>query len=112
MTSGGSRATLARYAACYLIWVALCALMGLVLTQAVAALLEISLALQLNPWVGRAVRQLSLPVLGICWLVLIFWSEHALRTSVPRGDLAKRALRFAIPLLGVLALLWLIQALL
>lgn len=112
MTSGLSRAMVARYVACYAIWVALCALMGVALFQAVAALLEISLALRLNPWVGRAVRQLSLPVLGIVWLALTFWSEHALRQSVPRGSLMRRALRYAIPLLGVLALLWLIQALL
>lgn len=112
MRAGGRGTTLARYVACYAIWVALSALMGVALSQAVAALIEISLALRLNPWVGRAVRQLSLPVLGVIWLALIFWLEHDLRRGVQRGDLARRAGRFLAPLLALLALLWGTQALL
>jgi hypothetical protein len=73
--------------------------------------LDISLALGANPWVGRAVRQLSLPVIGIIWLVAIFWSEHALRQALTHGRFRASLLRIGGALGAAAAGLLLVRAL-
>ena len=109
MTTQISAGKVARYLACYVIWVGLCALIGYVIFQIVNLSFDISLALGLNPWVARAMRQLPLPVLGIIWLVAIFWFEHDLRTAVAKGQLLRRTLRALIPVLVVLGLIELVK---
>jgi hypothetical protein len=109
MTTEVGAGRVARYIACYVIWASLFALIGYVLFQIVGLSLDISLALGLNPWVARAMRQLPLPVLGIIWLVAIFWLEHDLRTAVARGQLLRRTLRALIPVLVVWGLVELIS---
>jgi hypothetical protein len=105
MTAQQRTLRLAEWIVCYIVWIALCALGGFVLAQIVPLLLEISLALEANQWVGRAVRQLSLPIIGLIWLVLIFWSEHHLRTAIGRGrTLWVRAGRLLAAILIVYAL--------
>ncbi len=79
--------------ACYALWLALILGMGWILSQTHTLLLEVSLELRFNPWVARAVRQLSLPVLGLFWLVFLFWLEHYLRKGVQEGRFVARALR-------------------
>lgn len=91
MTNNAPANAAARYIACYAAWVASIALLGLALTQAVGLLLDLAQLLQANPWVARAVRQLSLPVFGLIWLVALYWLEWYLRTGVPKGLLARRA---------------------
>lgn len=100
---------IARYVACYAIWLALTALVGYVVLQTVGTLLEVSLALRFNPWQARAVRQLSLPILGLIWLVLMLWMESYFRTAVPKRRLIARSLRVLLPALGALALLRLVE---
>jgi hypothetical protein len=108
MTSNPPAGTAARYVACYAVWLASCALLGVALFQWNALLVDLALLARANQWVGRAVRQLSLPVLGLIWLVAIYWLEWYLRTGVSRGLLRPRATRALIisgaTLLVVLAL--------
>ncbi|GAB4109972.1 MAG: hypothetical protein Fur005_19120 [Roseiflexaceae bacterium] len=104
--SEAPRQPLQRYLLCYAIWIGLCVLIGFVLTEIVDLLIELSLALRLNPWQGRAVRQLSLPILGVIWLGLIFWLEHDLRTNLARNRLFERARRSLIPILLALGGVW------
>ncbi len=87
--------------AVYAVWVGLILLSGITLLEVHTAVQEISLALQLNPWVARAVRQLALPVLGLIWLVFIFVTEHRLRTGLPRGTHWRRAVRAAASMLAI-----------
>jgi hypothetical protein len=102
--TGQDGASLAlRYIACYAAWIGMCALAGVIAFQVVEAVPEIGLRLRANPWVARGARQLSLPVLGLAWLVLIFWLEHHLRTGVQRGKLLRRTLQTLIPLAATLA---------
>jgi hypothetical protein len=108
MTSNPPAGTAARYVACYAVWLASCALLGVALFQWNALLVDLALLARANQWVGRAVRQLSLPVLGLIWLVAIYWLEWYLRTGVSRGLLRPRATRALVisgaTLLVVLAL--------
>jgi hypothetical protein len=93
MTSNARAGTAARYITCYAVWLASCALLGVALFQYNALLVDLALLARANQWIGRAVRQLSLPVLGLIWLVAIYWLEWYLRTGVSRGLLRPRATR-------------------
>lgn len=84
----------------YALWIVLVFLCGWVLSSLHGLLLELALTLQLNPWQARALRQLALPVLGLIWLVFIFWLEYALRTASQRRRLWRSVGR----VLAVLAL--------
>lgn len=106
--SSQSRATvIVNYVLCYVVWIALCALSGIAVAQLNGLMLDVSLALRLNQWGARALRQLSLPVLGIAWLIAIFWLEHYLRTSVEKQVLWPRAARATAIMVGVLVLIYL-----
>ncbi len=63
-------------------------------------LLDLSLAVATNPWVVRAVRQLSLPLLGLAWLICIFWLEHYFRTGSRTNRLMARTARVAVITVG------------
>jgi hypothetical protein len=106
------RTPLVRYAIAYVAWLVLCAAAGFALFQVSGALLELSLAMRANQWVARAWRQLSLPVIGILWIVYVFWAEHALRTAAQRGRLRQRALQFGAAVVVLLVLLAALRALL
>lgn len=99
--SGTAAPTWSAWIGCYATWivVALCA--GWTSAQLLPLALEISLAFGANAWVGRAARQLTLPIIGIVWLIAIFWSEHALRQAVLHRRLRATALRIG----GVLAVM-------
>lgn len=97
------------YIACYALWIALGLALGWVLSELHSTWLGVSLALEFNVWVARAVRQLSLPILGLVWLVLIFWLEHHLRTGVRAGRLIIRAARFGAVVLGLYVLVVVIR---
>ena len=84
------------FVAVYGLWIGFFALGLWLAAQVHALLLEISLALQFNPWVGRAVRQLSIPILGLIGLIFVFWLEYYLRTSVEKGLLWRRTARVLI----------------
>jgi hypothetical protein len=89
--------------AVYLIWIALTLLGGLAVAEVHTFLQGLSVALQLNPWVARAVRQLALPILGLAWLVAIFFLEHWLRVGMRKGRLWQRAARATIITLAIIA---------
>ncbi len=97
------------YVACYALWIALGLALGWVLSELHSTWLEISLALNFNAWVARAVRQLSMPILGLIWLALIFWLEYHLRTGVRIGRLIIRAARFGSVVLGLYLLVIVIR---
>lgn len=80
---------------CYVLWLVIILGAGWILSQVHILLLELSIALQFNPWVARAVRQLSLPVLGLFWLVFIFWLEHYFRNGVYLNRFVGRAVRIS-----------------
>ena len=86
------------FVAVYAIWLVLCVFVGWLCVQINGMLIDISIALRFNQWVGRAVRQLSLPFLGVFWLVFIFWTEHYLRTGMTKGLLWQRTIRIIIAL--------------
>jgi hypothetical protein len=83
--------------------VALGLLAGIALFELHAALQEASLAVRLNPWVARAVRQLALPVLGLIWLVFIFALEPLLRNAWRTGQLWPQAGRILAAVVAVWA---------
>src|SRR5689334_15434583 len=86
------------FVAVYALWLVLCVFVGWLCVQINGMLIDISIALRLNQWVGRAVRQLSLPFLGVFWLVFIFWVEHYLRTGLTKNLLWPRTARIVIAL--------------
>jgi hypothetical protein len=92
------------YVACYALWIALGLALGWVLGELHSTWLRISLALEVNHWVARTVRQWLWPFLGLIWLVIVFWLEHHFRTGLHAGRLLIRALRFA----GVVAGLYIV----
>ena len=51
-------------------------------------------------------------VLGLAWLIVMFWLEHSLRTGMQRGQLARRAIRGLVPLAATLAVVMAIPVLL
>lgn len=97
------------YVLCYLIWIILSGLLGVIVWQVNGLLLDLSLFFEANAWVGRAVRQLSFPILGVIWLGWVFWLEHVLRKAVPRKQFMRVALRQSLPLLAVLGLVILLR---
>ncbi len=88
------------FVACYVLWLIFILLIGWVAGQAHSLLLELSLSLRFNPWVARAVRQLSLPLLGLAWLVCIFWLEYYFRTGSRTNRLMVRTARVAVITVG------------
>jgi hypothetical protein len=97
------------YVACYAAWLALCALGGLIVQLWLGLMLQVSMTMHANQWVAQAMRQLSLPILGLLWLILIFWLEHYLRTGLQRGLLWRRAGRVGAALLAFVALLYVLN---
>lgn len=93
------------YVGCYAAWLALCALGGLILQYWLGLMPVVSLALRANPWVAQAYRQLSLPILGLAWLIMIFWLEHYLRKGVQIGRLWPRVTKVGAVLIGIIAVL-------
>ena len=93
------------YFACYAAWLALCVLGGLIVQYWLGLIPVVSLSLRANPWVAQAYRQLSLPILGLAWLIMIFWLEHYLRKGVQIGRLWPRAAKVAAALIGIIAVL-------
>lgn len=79
------------------------------LSQALILLLELSLEFRVNPWVARAIRQLSLPVLGLLWLIVIFWLEHYFRAGVRQGRFAIRAMCVTSGVIGAFLLIMVIR---
>ncbi|HWQ15286.1 MAG TPA: hypothetical protein VNL77_20975 [Roseiflexaceae bacterium] len=86
----------------YALWAALWVLAGLVGLEIHALLIAAALRLSGNPWVTGAVRQLAFPVLGLLWLIFIFWQEYWLRAGWRRGLLRCRVART----LAALAAIW------
>ncbi|MDZ4720370.1 MAG: hypothetical protein SH847_18095 [Roseiflexaceae bacterium] len=111
MTSQSAKPAILAYTLCYLIWIALCCLFGIAVFQLNGLMLDISLALRLNQWGGRALRQLSFPVLGVVWLIAIFWLEHYLRTAVQLRRLWQRTIRVGAMTIGLFAIIYLIHLL-
>ncbi len=109
MSSEVKKSQLPIYVLCYVIWIALSGLLGVIVWQLNGLLVDLSLFFEANAWVGRAVRQLSFPILGLIWLGLVFWLEHVLRSAVPRHQLIQRTLRYSLPVLAVLAFMMLIR---
>lgn len=99
------------FVACYGLWIALCLFAGWVLAEIHRELILISMQLGANQWVARAVHQLSLPVLGIIWLVGIFFLEHYMRSAGPIRRMLVRAARVAGVLLVVVLLFYALTAL-
>lgn len=112
MTASTQRSDWRLLVVCYTLWLALILGAGWTLSQAHTLLLELSLAFRFNPWVARAIRQLSLPVLGLLWLIFIFWLEYFLRTGVQQGRFASRALRTTGAVIGMFLLMVAIRFLL
>lgn len=109
MTASTRRAEWRWLAACYALWLALILGAGWVLSQAHTLILELSLEFRLNPWVARAIRQLSLPVLGLLWLIFIFWLEYYFRSGVHQGRFAVRAIRVIGAMIGTFLLIIVIR---
>jgi hypothetical protein len=96
-------------AAVYAAWVALTLVAGLAVAEVHTFLQGLSVALELNPWVARAVRQLALPILGVIWLIFIFWLEYWLRTSLRKGLLWHRVARVAATLVGIIVVAYVLR---
>ncbi len=109
MTASTRRAEWRWLAACYALWLALILGAGWVLSQVHTLLLELSLEFRLNPWVARAMRQLSLPGLGLIWLIFIFWLEYYLRSGVHQGRFTIRAIRATGVVIGAFLLIIVIR---
>jgi len=88
------------FIACYVVWIIFILLIGWMAGQAHSLILELSLSLQFNPWVARAVRQLSLPILGLAWLICMFWLEHYFRTGIRTNRLMARIARVTVITVG------------
>lgn len=102
----------AQFAAGYAAVVVLWLLAGWALFELHGSLLDISLALRVNPWVSVAMRQLTFPILGVAWLIFIFWIEWSMRRQLRAGRLWPHIARVAIAVLAVAALGSLIRAVL
>mgnify|MGYP001120842481 CR=1 FL=1 len=109
MTASTRRSDWRLLAACYALWLALIVGVGWTLSQAHTLLLELSLEFRLNPWAARAIRQLSLPLLGLFWLIFIFWLEHHFRVGVHQGRFAIRAIRVTGGVIGALLVIMVIR---
>lgn len=109
MTVSTRRAEWRLLAACYALWLIFILGVGWMLSQAHTLLLELSLESRLNPWAARAIRQLSLPVLGLLWLIFIFWLEHYFRTGVHQGRFAARIIRMTGGAIGAFLLIIVIR---
>jgi hypothetical protein len=99
---------IAGYAAVVGLWI----LAGWAMFELHGSLLDISLALRVNPWVSIAYRQLAFPILGLAWLIFIFWLEWSMRRRLRAGGLWPHLGRAAAGVLAVAALGNVIRAIL
>ncbi len=81
------------YLACYAIWLGLSALGVWTLLSVRDALL--SMLPIFGPWVMGAVDKYAFVLFGLIFLIWALYTEDALRRSVVKGELRKRALRLA-----------------
>lgn len=82
------------YLACYALWIILAVAFGWALSELHSTWIRVGLALEVNHWVARTVRQWLWPFLGLIWLIVVFWLEHHLRVGVQNGRMLARAARF------------------
>lgn len=112
MTTQNTTARAVHFVACYALWIVLCIFAGWVIFTIHTAILVISMGLGTNQWVAQGFRQLSLPILGIAWLIGIFWLEHYLRKATTLNRLLIRASYFFGALAAVVLLFYLFRMLL
>jgi hypothetical protein len=103
-----------RYIICYVAWFGVTAAGLWIMLQLRINLLDISLAVNVNPWAMAAVDKFGILLLGLVWLVAVFAAEAYLRQGVERNQLWRRIGRvagIAAILLGVsYGLQWLMRA--
>lgn len=108
-TQNTTTARIVQFVVCYALWIALCIFAGWVIFTIHAPIMTISMGLGTNQWVAQGFRQLSLPILGIVWLVGIFWLENYLRKATTLNRLLIRAAYFSAALTIILGLFYLIR---
>lgn len=103
--------TIVQYVLAYLLWIVFCALSFWTIWLVRTNLIEDIFFMLVNPWQLRAIDRWSVWVMGAGWIVAIFLTEGYLRTAVEKGRFWPRVGKlFAIPLV-VIALSYLIHAL-
>lgn len=88
--SGPSWPRVLQYVLYFIAWIVSIGLGLWVMTQLRVNLLDISVALNVNPWAMSAIDKFSFFILGLVWLVLILLTENYLRTAVARNLLLRR----------------------
>ena len=105
-----NRSTIAQYILAYIFWFLFCALAFWAIWLVHADLIEIVFFGRVDPWQLRAIDRWSLWLMGVGWVVGIFFSEGYLRKGVEKGRLlAYTGKLFLIPL-SVIALSYLIRS--
>jgi hypothetical protein len=94
----GVWSTIARYAACYALWVTLVVWMAWILLLLRGLTVEWMMWMRFNPWSVRGFDRWGVFLLGMAWLVAMLWLESYLRDGVQRGRLLRRAGRVALAL--------------
>ena len=86
-----SQPSLLEYVICYAVWLVLSAMIIWLMVQLRLNLLDISLVLNLGPWVQLLIDRWSFLVLGLLALGAIVVLEHALRTGLAKKRFWPRA---------------------
>ena len=79
-------------AACYILWIVTAALGIMDILLARRLLLEIAIALHVNPWAHSAIDKFGLVILGIGWLILTWVVEAYYRKATAEN--VRKLLRY------------------
>lgn len=86
-TAPRGRTLILLYLAYFVGWLIVSGLAFWILLELRVNLLDIFVALELNPWAMGAVDKFGIVVLGLGWLIVAMVTEHLLRQSVLRNRL-------------------------
>lgn len=112
MIAKSSTPSLIVYLASYAAWLGLAAFGFVLVSQINATLFGVAVWLRLNAWQVRAVDQFGIVLLGLLWLVGVILLEHMLRRRLQQQRAAAFLGRVLLGQLLVLAICYLLQALL
>lgn len=103
--------TVAQYIFAYILWIGFCALSFWIIWLVRTNLIEDIFFMHVNPWQLRALDRWSVWVMGAGWIVAIFLAEGYLRTAVEKGRFWISAGKLFAVTLGIIALSYLLHAL-
>ena len=100
-----------QYIICYASLAVMAAISIWLLQALVQAITLLGLVLEFNRYAMTALNQWSFVLLGILWLITLFWVEHYLRAGVHNGNLWSRVGKVFAWELGLLVIALILQSL-